>query len=230
MGLTLHYSLATDPLSRDDAHARIYELRRRALDLRFDGVGDIVEFKNEQIVSEIDVGEVSNRWLLIQAGNFLEVDEHYHDVTPTHVIAFSVRPGPGSEAANFGLCKFPASITVGSREIATNMPGWRWSSFCKTQYASNPDCGGIENFLRCHRSIVQLLDAANEIGILESVTDEGRYWDDRDATALAHTVDDWNRKIAGFIGGIKDSTDAGIDAPIQGFPNFEHLEADGRSK
>lgn len=229
MGLTIHYSFATDSISRDDAVARIDELRRRALDLRFDSVGDVVEFKDEQIASEIDAGDVSNRWLLIQAGDFLEVDELYHDVTPTHVIAFCVQPGLGSEAANFGLCRFPESIQAGGRDIPTNMPGWRWSSFCKTQYASNPDHGGVENFLRCHRSIVQLLDAANELGILESVTDEGRYWNDRDARALAETVGDWNRKIAGFLGGIQDSIEGSIESPIKGFPNFEHLEADGRS-
>ena len=33
--------------------------------------------------------------------------------------------------------------------LKTGLSGWRWSSFCKTQYASNPQCGGVPHFLRC---------------------------------------------------------------------------------
>ena len=41
------------------------------------------------------------------------------------------------------------------------------------QYASNPDCGGVENFLRCHLAVVKLLDHAATLGILKEVSDEG---------------------------------------------------------
>ena len=45
------------------------------------------------------------------------------------------------------------------RKIKTGLStGWHYSTFCKTQYASNPDCGGIPNFIRCHLSVIHLLD------------------------------------------------------------------------
>src|SRR5690606_4233953 len=44
------------------------------------------------------------------------------------------------------------------RKVKTRLGGWRWSSFTKTQYASDPACGGIPNFLRCHISVVTLLE------------------------------------------------------------------------
>jgi hypothetical protein len=58
---------------------------------------------------------------------------------------------------------------------------WSWRSFCKTQYASNPQLGGVQGFLRCHLSVIRLLDAAQELGILGEVNDEGGYWERRDA-------------------------------------------------
>ncbi len=33
------------------------------------------------------------------------------------------------------------------RKVPTKLAGWYWGSFCKTQYASDPECGGIPNFL-----------------------------------------------------------------------------------
>ena len=45
-----------------------------------------------------------------------------------------------------------------ARKISPRLGGWHWSSFCKTQYASDPRCGGVANFLRCHISIITLLD------------------------------------------------------------------------
>lgn len=45
------------------------------------------------------------------------------------------------------------------RKIKTGLgSGWRHSSFCKTQYASDPECGGVPNFLKCHISLITLLD------------------------------------------------------------------------
>ncbi len=92
---------------------------------------------------------------------------------PHHLIAFTIRPGDGCEAANFGLCQYPKTILDNGRRIRTKVSGWRWWSFCKTQYASNPACGGLPNFLRCHIGLVRLLDYANEIGVLADAKDEG---------------------------------------------------------
>lgn len=62
------------------------------------------------------------------------------------------------------------------RKVKTKLAGWRWSSFCKTQYASDPSCGGIPNFLRCHISVITLLDRIAKLpDVRVRVDDEGHY-------------------------------------------------------
>ncbi len=65
--------------------------------------------------------------------------------------------------------------------------------------------------------------------LLERVHDEGRYWENRDAKALAETAGAWNSQLAALVGQIKDGLRGHIiAAPITEYPNFEHLEAEGR--
>jgi hypothetical protein len=67
----------------------------------------------------------------------------------------------------------------GVQRVQTGLgDGWYWSSFCKTQYASNPSIGDTENFLRCHLSVIGLLGFAKELGTLDEVSDEPamNYW------------------------------------------------------
>ena len=141
-------------------------------------------------------------------------------IDPEHFIAFDTYPAEGSETAGFGLCKYPGR------------DGWHWHTFCKTQYASSPDCGGINNFLRAHLAVIALFDKARELGAVVEVSDEGDYWDDRDVKALAETLGDWNVAIAGFshvlerLGWDKENT----VAPIRDFSNYEYLEAEGINK
>ena len=91
------------------------------------------------------------------------------------------------------------------KRVATKLAGWNWTSFCKTQYASNPECGGIENFLRCHRCVVKLLDFIQKTGLVTvEVHDEGDYWEKRDLGELAREIGEWNEFIAAFAGMLKD--------------------------
>ena len=55
------------------------------------------------------------------------------------------------------------------------------------------------------------------------------YWENRDVKALVETVGQWNRHIAGIVGQYKDQIGGVISAPITEYPDFEHLEADGRN-
>ena len=96
--------------------------------------------------------------------------------------------------------------------------------FCKTQYASQH---GMDHFVRCHLSVIRMLDHAKELGILGSVSDEGDYWEKRDVKALVQEVGDWNEQIAGLVGQMKDLLGGGVEAPITQYPDFEHLEARG---
>lgn len=97
-------------------------------------------------------------------------------------------------------------------------------------YASDPRAGGIENFLRCHLSVVRMLDYAKELGILAGVSDESDYFEKRDIQALARCIGEWNQLIAAFAGQLKDQLGDGVVAPITQFPNFEQLEAKGNDQ
>ena len=240
MGLTIHYSLRASTKSPRQALALITKLRSRALDLPFKEVGEISEVLGSDCDFDRRGQDDPLRWLLIQATESVKDPQHEgysYRVPPTHVIAFSTWPGEGCEQANFGLCRFPAQIEVPipgrhwqRRSIHTRLTGWHWGSFCKTQYASNPTAGGVTNFLRCHLSVIRMLDHAQELGILEHVSDEGDYWEKRDLESLAREVGEWNELIAGLAGELKDLVGDQLVAAIARYPDFEHLEAAGRRK
>ena len=63
------------------------------------------------------------------------------------------------------------------RKIKTGLGStWRYSGFCKTQYASDPECGGIPNFVRCHLCVIHLLDRIGQLPTMKvEVNDEGKY-------------------------------------------------------
>jgi len=223
MGLTIHYSLKSNAPIPEQARQLVERLRQAALDLAMSEVGEVVEFSGAACDFHTATDD-SHRWLLVQARRMASIGEAYHLVVPSQVFAFSTWPGEGCEVANFGLALYPSE----NGALATGLTGWSWQSFCKTQYASNPDDGGIANFVRCHTTVIRLLDHAKAMGILEYVKDESHYWDNRDVKALVETVGQWNRQIAGIVGQYKDQIGGVISAPITDFPNFEHLEADGQ--
>jgi len=230
MGLTIHYQLVSAAVSITDVRRVLEQLRQRARDLPFQTVGEILELAGDRCNFEKCAKDDPHRWLLIQAGEYLEHtdkngDTYSINVPPTHLIAFGTQPGEGCEPANFGMCRFPTTVMFRGQRIRTKLSGWRWGSFCKTQYASGL---GTENFLRCHLSVIRLLDYAKELGILAGVSDEGDYWEKRDVVALIRCVGEWNQLIAAFAGRLKDQLGDGVVAPITQFPNFEILEAKGR--
>ena len=173
--------------------------------------------------------------------------------------------GPGSEAWQFSCRKWwrwlerngrerysPPEKFTETRKVRTKLGGWHRSSFCKTQYASDPRCGGVANFLRCHISIITLLDRIAKLPTMKvQADDEGKYgpsyytddpsvpephycWHDGkyDPKALAEEVGEWNGMMAAFTGAMDDMLEASGSkvegsSPIHGFPNFEHLEFKG---
>ena len=213
MGLTIHYSLKSGTRGPTKARELVAQLRSRALDLPFEEVGEIIELSGSACdFNQLDQNH-PHRWLLIQAGQYVDDPKHQgysYGVTPTNVIAFSTWPGQGCEQANFGLCRYPAAIqaddpicTWQRRTIRTKLTGWSWGSFCKTQYASEPECGGVPHFLRCHLAVVKMLDHAKAIGILEGVSDEGGFWERRDVKALARNVGEWNAMLDALTGQLR---------------------------
>jgi len=244
MGLTIHYQLAT---AGDEAHSRklVQQLRQAALDLPFEHVGEIAEFRGDECNWKLRADDDSHRWLLIQARTEIALPvepwekrrgiTREMDVLPLHVIAFETEPGDGCELANFGLCRFPAGVSHAEfGKLKTKLKGWSWHSFCKTHYASDPRCGGLPNFLRCHLGVVSLLDEAEKLGFLGKVSDEGEFWETRSVERLTKEVGEQSAMLASLLGALKDavgqaSGGAGtVEASIAGYPNFEHLEAEGQ--
>lgn len=141
-----------------------------------------------------------------------------------------------------------------TRTIRTGLGSvWQFSAFCKTQYASDPECGGIPNFVRCHLNVIRMLEHARELGIDVHIDDEGHFAEsnysddykeayasgrqptyvDHPAThsikTLVENVGEYNVMIAGMCGMLKGAAGAhGMDmvSPITDFQNYEHLEAD----
>ncbi|HEV7923828.1 MAG TPA: hypothetical protein VGR14_00625 [Verrucomicrobiae bacterium] len=244
MGLTIHYQLAS---TGDDAKARklVQQLRQTALDLPIQHVGEIVECRGDECSWKQRADDDPFRWLLIQAGTHIALPvsasekrrgvRREMDVRPLHVIAFETEPGDGCEQANFGLCQYPSEVShpeFGKHQ--TKLEGWSWHSFCKTHYASDPRCGGLPNFVRCHLGVVALLDEAHRLGILGAVSDEGDFWETRSLERLTKEIGQQSAILAGFLGVLKDAmsqapggADA-VEAPIAAYPNFEHLEAEGQ--
>jgi hypothetical protein len=242
MGLTIHYSFKAQG---NDAQARalVHALRQTAQDLPFKQLGKVVELAGEQCDADKRGSDDRLHWLLIQATGSAEFKPQdrtwnagystWYNVVPSRLIAFDTWPGEGCEAANFGLGQYPAVIQTNQGPLQTGMSGWRWSSFCKTQYASNSTCGGVAHFLRCHLTVIAMLDRAKALGCLDNVSDEGGFWEKRNLPALVQEIGSWNEMIAAFGGKLKDLVGDGalrVESAITEYPNFEQLEAAGQEK
>ncbi|HLO49391.1 MAG TPA: hypothetical protein VK211_13330 [Kamptonema sp.] len=228
MGLTIHYSLKLDSLSIELAKEKLTALHEVAVDLPFAQVGEIVEFEGEDCHFDRDNRDDRLNFLKLHAYKYVRDGDSYSSVAASRAIAFCTWPGQGCEAATFGLALHP-------KQTATDLTGWSWSSFCKTQYASNPEYGGIEHFLKCHLLVIKMLDSAQELGILNRVSDEGKYWENRNnIQELAECVGNYNALVAAVVGRISNLFGEGSKertySPISDYPNFEYLEAEGSQK
>jgi hypothetical protein len=253
MGLTIHYRLSWPAKGVTDAAQAVERLRQRCLDLPFKEVGPVQTFEGGACDYQRHQHDDDVRWFLIQSqghigcvadvgGRYRPVrdDERWScsiDAVPIMVIGFSAWPGEGCEQSNFGLRLLPPRVRLHTRRnesywlpIAERDQGWTWSSFCKTQYANDPRCGGLQHFLLCHLTVVGALDAALQLGFAVEVSDEGRFWENRSVEALAKEIGAWDQHLAALEGLLKDQAAAqGITlaAPITERPDFEHLEAAG---
>ena len=230
MGLTIHYSLHA---RGGDAPARrlIQALHQAAQDLPFQHLGPIVDLSGDQCGFDHRGQDDPLRWLLIQACGSVDLEPNCSiRVAPRRLLAFTAWPGEGCESSNIGLCLYPATVDWQGRTLQTKLSGWRWNSFCKTNYASNPACGGLPHFLQCHLTVIALLDVARKLGCLAKVDDEGGFWEKRDLPALAEEVGSWNEMLAALGGRLKDMLGPGVTSEIARFPNFEALEAAGQTQ
>ena len=128
MGLTIHYKLQANTGSAKQARQLLEQLRQKALDLPFKEIGEIIELDGDSAdFNKLDK-EDENRWLLIQAGQYIERDQRHFKVTPQRLIAFPTWPGEGTEQANFGLATYPKTIEAEGKKIRTDLGDWSWGS------------------------------------------------------------------------------------------------------
>ena len=137
----------------------------------------------------------------------------------------------GSEPLLIGLARYPAVVehTVNGKSVPFETGlgvGWHWEGFAKTQYASLPEHGGDDHFVKVHTGFVRLLDRVREDLPDLEVTDESGYADHRDEAELRKEIRKWNSLVAGVTGRLKDAGHA-TESPILNHPEFEHLEAEG---
>ena len=258
MGLTIHYSLSLPAkMTVPEVKQKLGALRQHCLDLPFQEVGEMLEFRGSEDCNFQKRGQDDPlRWFLCQAdcdvyfkiartGKPVAVPTvengcYIRTILPEHIIGFRTYPGNGSEDANVGLSRFPKTVMVENRANGKcyRLPvqgggGWKWHSFCKTQFSNSPECGGLPNFLKVHLSVVAMLDCAKRIGFDVEVSDEGGYWEKRNVHALVKEIGSWDQLLAGFGGMLKDSAgDAGmeVESPIFNRRDFETLELAGQSQ
>jgi hypothetical protein len=227
MGLTIYYNLSFITPTIDIVHEKVSALQQIARTLGFMNIGEIVVLKDDDCTIDMnDGGKDPHIELKVHASEITGIDKggKFFFRHPSDIIGFTATPGEGCTSADFGFRRYPDQ---------ENSQEWTWSGYCKTQYASNPEYGGLENFITSHLKMVELLDAAQTIGIDCDVSDNGEYWETRDRAVLARTVNEGNIFTAAIMGGFKDalsSEEGTFTAPILDFPNFEYLEGEGQQR
>lgn len=227
MGLTIYYNLA---FPGDQPEARICgileSLQGTARGLAVEQITPVRRIVRADC-EELERQELDLDWLFrCFAARALE---HPSDssrvltVPPTVAYGFSVVVGC-CEPVVLGLGRYPQMIEDAGAEVLTGLEGWSWHACTKTQYAS---LRGNDHFVRCHRAVIALLDAARALGLEVEVRDDSGYWDHRDEGRLLESVEYWNAVVAKIAGRVTDGVEgAGLkaDAPVFRHPEFERLE------
>lgn len=219
MGLTVHFHLAA-PAAISAADPKRLVLAAHSIARRFQREGWA-----ERVGPVSDAPGLLKRvacdWLILPVPGEPNTSTGA-EILPLAGWIFRVDVGADCEPLWLGLCRYPATVRHGGRELPTGKGrGWRLPGFSKTQYAS---LHGGEHFLRCHRGVVELLAALRPLGFRVKITDEGGYWPRRSVTALRREVDTMNRLVAAMAGGMKDGDEgAGNGAKVES-PIFQHKE------
>ncbi len=223
MGLTLHYTLRhARPLTPARAEALVRQVRRAAARL--------VKERELAAIGRVRKADPENPWSCRFVLERRGADTVGHGVRPDCGWMFRVQPGEGCESAEFGLCRYPATIRVGRRTLRTGCAGWGFAGFCKTQYAS---LRGWDHFLKCHRAVTDLVLLWEAAGAEVTIKDEGDYWPGRNEARLRASLGEMNGIVAAMAGALKDAADEGgpaVESPIFAHGQFELLEAEGMAR
>jgi hypothetical protein len=229
MGLTIHYRItAPAGLSARQASALVRALHDDAQFLIDEGrITRVLPISS----APEDLASHACAWKALPHPEFPDTSVG-QAITPEAGWIFPAEIGADCELLWLGLCRYPSHVEVQGRRRATGLGSrWRFSGFCKTQYAS---LHGWEHFERCHLAALALLThCTRAVGLHVRINDEGGYWPHRDFAALRANLDNMNGIVAAFAGAAKDAADdtgAGpVESPIFAHPQFERLEAEGLS-
>jgi hypothetical protein len=221
LGLTISYSLGLTHASIEQAREKIIRLHHHASDLPLKELGDVTELEGAACCFEEDDPHFNLKHDALRLEDIAHnLDQHITETKCTHLIGFDVFPGAGCSGMSCGLATY-------SEEPMS----WQWYSYCKTQYASNPEFGGIENFVKSHLSVLKILEFSQQLGILAEATDPSGYWENRDLEALIRNVTQENIFMAAIMGSLKDVLQPlgySAKAPTLDRADFEYLEAKGQ--
>jgi len=223
MGLTIHYKLSTQKQwSSENVREWLEIMADYARHLGCASVGPVVPAHDEMDVTKRfhKVGrKYSTRYIPIHA------EEGW-------VLIIDV--GEGCQSLALGMCKYPSQWRCAHghsmrRWYSTKITReWQSSWFCKTQFAGQH---GAAHFIRCHKSVISLLDFCRKAGLDVAVRDEAGYWENRDEAALTETLRRNEALLAAFGGLLKDMGDMHSDREVKSlifdYANFEHLEHEG---
>lgn len=210
MGLTVHLRYAAAP-GGDAASVRatIAGIHAACSNLPGVRVGRITDMGARAIHAAYRQMDAPRRWMVIQHRQLVcyRRDEHgvpillpdladgagMTGVLADRIIGFTMEPGDGCEPLNIALATHPDSVAIppppaqpgiGTHRLQLPANSWFGTCFCKTIYASDPDCGGPTNFLRCHLAVIAAAEAISAAGCSLTVHDEGGYWETRSIPGL----------------------------------------------
>jgi hypothetical protein len=129
VGLTIHWSMRLDPqvTGAREVRALMERLRQHALDLPFERVSHLAEFKGKDCNFENHKARHPDdpwRWMKIQASGNLQLDEHtWQALPPWRIVGFHTWPGEGCEPADFGLCLYPKAVALARSAVEESDEG-----------------------------------------------------------------------------------------------------------
>jgi hypothetical protein len=169
MAISVYYELSASESFKDPDVVRVLEAtRKRAIKQHF----GVVSALNRQVADPRLSFCISNPH---QSGAVIKVP-------PTSGFWFNIQLAHSSDSAIVGLCRFPAVVKFGGREIQTGLlEGWHFQGSCRTQ---NPVQRNFEEFKKRHAGLIDLLATLQEHEIEIDVEDDGDFWQGRNAAVL----------------------------------------------
>lgn len=218
MGLTIHYEFKFKG-NGEEVKARLQGVWSTAIKLGFKSASRLFELDyskhfNDDLENIRCGGDDHDgyRWIKIQyepRGKWIG-DKHYPEKDTTLYKGWALRvwAGKGCEPTNIGL-------------ISKDGENWIGSAFTKTQYA--------EQFVKCHLLVISILDYCKQIGILESVSDEGDYWEKRDLSLLGENINQSTKFIADMGKVLKSVAGGfGVESSIDKCKNYVKVKKTSR--